>query len=220
MVYDPRLGYEIAAQHHCGYEVASGGGFITQIDHQSVTSIKEIAFTDDGKVLQGFACFYNKPIFHEGKFQVIAPGAFDAYLANPIKPVEFWLKHDEQKVVGDTNSGLELYSDQRGLAFRFRFPNTTLGREARQLARDREYTGVSVGCTFKSNIEIIDGEPVMIIQNAHLQEISLVPVGAIGKAFAILGTPDETLQEYCSTSLASDGAFVGLQRALRKLIIN
>ena len=104
-----------------------------------------------------------------------------------------------------------------GLAFRFRFPNTALGNEAKRLVADKEYMGMSVGCEFQYRTETICDESVHIIHTAYLEQISLVKAGAIEKAFAVLAKPDRLLSEDCHTgSLAIDGAYVQFMRACQK----
>jgi HK97 family phage prohead protease len=85
-------------------------------------------------------------MWHLGRSMIFKSGAFDNYLSR--RPsIEFWLDHDETKSVGSTIGGdLELHSDNVGLAFRLRLPDTNLGRMVRYLAERREYTGMSVGC--------------------------------------------------------------------------
>jgi HK97 family phage prohead protease len=209
------------------YETASGrwpqleygtGGFVTHIDSKRIAAPYSVKCVDDGKVLQGLACVYNVPVIVDGHVKMICPGAFDDYLANPRNKVGFWLNHDPEKVVGDTDNGLELFSDRRGLAFRFRFPDNSMGRLAKEIAQSKEYTGMSVGCTYQNdNVVTMEGIEVSQIKNAHLQEISFVKAGAIEKAFGILGNADISLKEACNTALSSDGAFVRLMRATQAL---
>ena len=145
---------------------------------------------------------------------MILPGAFSAAQK---RRAEFWIAHDPSRVVGSTDNGLGLHSDERGLAFRFRFPNTALGNEAKRLVADKEYMGMSVGCAFQYRTETICDESVHIIHTAYLEEISLVKAGAIEKAFAVRAKPDRPLSENCHTgSLASDWAYVQFMRACQK----
>jgi HK97 family phage prohead protease len=127
------------------------------------------------------------------------------------------MDHDLTRVIGSTDDELELHSDERGLAFRLHFPGTRLGEEAKRLVIEKEYMGMSVGCKYQYRTETIGGEAVQVIHSAALEEISLVRVGAIGKAFATLTTADRPLIDDCRTGiLASDGAFVELIRACQR----
>lgn len=204
--------YEIAANPY-GIEYGSAPGPVTHIDGKRIATLKTV---DDGKVLQGLACLWNKPVVSGGKIKSICRGAFDKYLAT--KPtVGFWLDHDENKVIGDTSNGLELLPDSSGLAFRFRFPDTTLGKTAKQLVRDGAYSGISVGFTYKKNrVKIIEGEEVSLVEDAWLQEVSLVKHGAIDEAFGILVDPRGTLKDALPT-MNIDGAFRNLIRVIHKL---
>ncbi|MEH2480158.1 HK97 family phage prohead protease [Nitrobacteraceae bacterium AZCC 2146] len=212
--------YEIASQR--GYEIGGSPGFITSVDRRHVAHSKAISedeFVDDGRILTGYACLYNKCVMDHGVIKAISSGAFNQWISDRKEAVGFWLDHDSTKQVGSTDNGLELYSDAVGLAFRFKFPNTGLGREARQLAQTKAYLSMSVGFTYKDiNIRTIAGEQVSIVKDARLQEISFVPSGAIKDAFGILSKPTRSLREDCETrGMLSDGAFVGMVRALQDL---
>jgi HK97 family phage prohead protease len=198
-------------------EYGAGGGFITQVDRKRIASPSRVESVEDGRVLQGYACLYNKPVV-DGGVKSICVGAFDAWLSDRRNNVGFWLDHDESKCVGDTDNGLELHSDHVGLAFRFKFPETHLGRFAKQLAIEQEYTGMSVGFSYRNNNVIeLEGTKVSLIKDAALQEISFVKLGAIQTAFGMLVDPDKSLQDACRTSLPSDGAYMRLMRALKRL---
>ncbi|GIQ76207.1 HK97 family phage prohead protease [Bradyrhizobium sp. RD5-C2] len=209
--------YETAAKNPFGLEYG-GGGFISQIDGRSVVPAVKLERADDGKVLQGYACFYNKAaIIADGTVKVIRPGAFDHCLSNRRK-VDFWLDHSSLLCVGSTRTGLELHTDNRGLAFRFKFPDTALGQHARQLADDKEYTAMSVGCSFKDyTVEEMEGLNVTIIRKADLEEISFVRRGAIEAAFGVLVEPRGPLAHVLDTEMANQGAFTAVIRALQKV---
>jgi len=205
------------------YETASrpmgleygGGGPIIRVGHKVVGGL-DIEVKDDQRTLCGYACVWARPMFHLGRFMVFAKGAFDNHLAR--RPsIEFWLDHDETKAVGSTGKGdLELYSDDIGLAFRLRIPDTTLGRTVRYLAESREYTGMSVGCRYSSkNKQTIEGEEVTVVDDALLEEISFVKQGAVKDAFATLLDSDQSLRELCVSRIDYEQKCILFLRALR-----
>ncbi|MCK1522783.1 hypothetical protein [Bradyrhizobium sp. 17] len=87
----------------------------------------------------------------------------------------------------------------------------------KRLAADREYTGMSVGFTFRNdNIVEIQGEKVSLVKDAHLQEISFCKAGAIDKAFGSLVHANGSLKDELP-GLPSDSAYWELMRALQNI---
>jgi HK97 family phage prohead protease len=120
-----------------------------------------IKVSDDGTVLS---------------IKMILPGAFsDAQK----RRAEFWIAHDPSRVVGSTDNGLELHSDERGLAFRFRFPNTALGNEAKWLVADKEYMALVVSFSIALKLNS-DGTTIQAIDDFSLQGASSFESNAAG----------------------------------------
>jgi HK97 family phage prohead protease len=210
-------GYETARRNSVGLE-RGGVTPIMRVDGRAIVPSIKAVTADDGKVLQGYCCLFNRAaLTTAGTVKLIKPGAFDHVLVER-RRVEFWLDHDKALTVGSTDEELELLAEEKGIAFRFRFPSSPLGQRARHLASSLEYTGMSVGflaTEYKS--EKIEGFDVSIITKADLEEISFVKRGAIEPAFGLLVDPQNTLAEALRTSMPSDSAYTALMRAIQKL---
>jgi HK97 family phage prohead protease len=200
-------------------EYGCARGFICAVDGKSIET-PAIAIESEQYALRGYACRYSEPLIHDGKIKVLQPGALDKSLRAG-HPIRFQLDHDDNYVVGTTLDGLELLSDDYGLAFRFLIPGTAKGLHVRSLAQRKERTGVSIGYNAaKSVTRNVDGTPVDFIYEANLNEISLVRLGAIKRAYAVLEKADglPPLSELSrNLTLQNDGAFVVVMRALQKL---
>ncbi|GAA0865909.1 HK97 family phage prohead protease [Paraclostridium tenue] len=83
-------------------------------------------------------CFYEK----------ISPGAFLKTLNDKTRDKFMLINHDWNKVVGRTNSNLELEEDNKGLRFSLEVPNTSDGNDLLENVR----LGLVKGCSFGFNI--------------------------------------------------------------------
>lgn len=83
-------------------------------------------------------CFYEK----------ISPGAFLKTLNDKTRDKFMLINHDWNKVVGRTNSNLELEEDNKGLRFSLEVPSTTDGNDLLENVR----LGLVKGCSFGFNI--------------------------------------------------------------------
>ena len=154
------------------------------------------------EVLQGTAVVYNQPVLENGIIKIITRGAFHGWLNSPDCNVNWCLDHDESKVVGSLRDGLELFDTDHGLNFRFRFPNTSIGREARSRLHGRR---CCVSINFNSpddTLKEIDGRKLQIVEDARLNEISQVRHGAQKEAFGTLTEPTQSLQIDVLTELS------------------
>jgi HK97 family phage prohead protease len=134
------------------------------------------------------------------------------------------LNHDENEVVGSADNGLELYVDEYGVAFRFRFPDTPRGREAKTLTASGMCEGMSIGFDrMRIEYKEIEGETVILLHDGRLNEISLLRSGAVANAYA-----EWVEAKNCGPSLRDDclqlpmhlltgGAYVIMMRAMRGL---
>lgn len=146
-------------------------------------------------------------------------GAFDACLADKSHVVRLVLEHDDCKEIASTDNGLELYSDDYGLAFRCSLPRTRFGDEAHALTADRTYTAMSAAFRFEpNNVKVILDEDVTFVDDAIISECSILGSGAIKQSYCILvdGRDRQSLREE-ALLLRSDGAFVGVMRAMENV---
>jgi HK97 family phage prohead protease len=174
--------------------------------------------------LQGVAVHYNHVIkAHRGEHKMVLPGAFDGTL-DLGAPVEFRLTHHDGPSIGKSPDYLELISNNIGLMFRFRFPDTELGREGLAIAETRVPTTLSVGFGYNNALKykrVIDGLCVMVIERAWLHEVTWLTSqrGADERAFASYeNIDDRSLRKDIETGkMACDGAAVEMTRALKNL---
>jgi HK97 family phage prohead protease len=182
-----------------------GGGFLISVGDNYVARTKDVAQlpsyrkSQDGGVLTGYATRYMKAIFHCDKYKVVMPGAFSKWIQSNAR-IRFLLNHDDNKCVGSTDDGLELYADRWGIAFRFRLPDTPLGREVKLLAESEMLQAMSIGFDhMRVEYKQIEGENVCLLHDGELHEISFLKRGAVRDAYCALVDEDE-----CGPTLAGD----------------
>lgn len=170
---------------------------------------------DNGMVLRGYACLFDTLIDAEHGTEMLSKTALNNWIAKSNRRVEFWLAHDEKLNVGSTDDCLTLHLDRRGLAFELRFPDTDLGRKARERA-DR-VDGASIGFAYRETHDtVIDGKNVMMIDAINLTEISLVGNPDCKPAFSLLCKPDRSLSDDCESGhLISEGKWITFKRLSR-----
>ncbi|WP_348935052.1 HK97 family phage prohead protease [Aquabacter sp. CN5-332] len=140
--------------------------------------------------LQGYACLFGEPFFHEGDFKIFEPGCFGSMLFDA-GTVGLWVDHDPSQVLA--TSGLEFETTLDGLAFRFPIDESRKSAATiRDCLDDDERVCVSVGCTIKaSDVRKVGKYDVTYITNATLKEVSLVKLGAVPETFISLISLDD-----------------------------
>jgi HK97 family phage prohead protease len=195
--------------------------FVTTVGGRSVPPpiSRKAASRYETKVIEGVASKYNSVLFHDGKWKAVAPGAFDRSLKYDA-PIEIWIDHDKTLKVGDTTTNLELYSDDFGLHFRLRLDNTELSSHARALVESKAYTECSIGYDQgTTELREIGGYSILYILQARLEEVSLVPTGAVKATHAQVNDMEKcgSLEHDCkSMKFLCDNSYEELQRALRR----
>ncbi|MGG5463493.1 HK97 family phage prohead protease [Clostridium sp. B9] len=81
-------------------------------------------------------------------FEKVSRGAFLKTLADKSRDKFMLINHDWNKVVGRTNSNLQLEEDDKGLRFTLEIPNTSDGNDLLENVR----LGLIKGCSFGFNI--------------------------------------------------------------------
>jgi HK97 family phage prohead protease len=214
----------VSAMHSTGEIQTSQSGYITAVDGRYVAAPAIKTFERyRPEYVQGYACRYGKPLFHDGKFKVLTAGTF----AESIKDkhyVRVLINHDDGRCVGSNHDDeLELLTDKFGIAFRFKLPDSDLGREMRSLIETNAMTGVSVGFnSCRTETKQIDGTPVVFLSDGILYEISLVEKGACASAYAMLVDAESCgrLADDClqfPLRLLVEGSYVDMMRHLRRL---
>lgn len=115
---------------------------MTDIQLRSAELQSEIA----GNKLTGYATVFGQYASLRTTLEMIAPTAFDAVLADPATDVRSYYQHDSTRLLGRQGSGtLRLGTDSAGLHFELDIPDTSDGRDLRELVSRGDLTGMSFG---------------------------------------------------------------------------
>jgi len=194
--------------------VIDGGG------HRSVKRAPAVASLDDAiepQWIEGLATLYNTEHAYAGKIDIFMPGCFDETLKAGW-PVRFTIDHDDALTLGAPADGLELHSDETGLAFRF--PTDTANPLHRRALREIA-TNKACGASVKfSVIHAKDlqrcGRDLRLIHEAVLLDVSIGRKGVVYGAGAVLRqSVDEPLADYCRSGKLA--LRVGVKRGFCRL---
>jgi len=137
----------------------------------------EIREDASGMFLEGYAALFNSRSENLGGFtETIQPGAFRASLRSRNDVKLLW-NHDSGAVMGSTRAGtLTLTEDERGLKVSATLPDTTYGRDARELVRRGDVTGFSFGFSMpaRGGDEWSSDGTERVLKSVRLHEVSLV----------------------------------------------
>ncbi len=152
---------------------------------------EEMSVKSEGSNLyiEGYGAVYGNVDSYK---DIVQAGAFDAFLASEeAKRVKFCYCHSMREVVGKVE---EMKSDERGLWFRVKISNTTLGKDVATLIEDGALTEFSIG--YKTEDSIYKDDGVRVLTKLSLYEISVVSRAANPKA-TLTGTErkDEQMEE-------------------------
>jgi len=137
--------------------------------------------------IEGYGAVYGNVDSYK---DIVQAGAFDAFLASDeAKRVKFCYCHSMREVVGKVE---ELKSDEKGLWFRVKISNTTLGKDVATLIEDEALTEFSIG--YKTEDSIYKDDGVRVLTKLSLYEISVVSRAANPKA-TLTGTERKEEQE-------------------------
>jgi HK97 family phage prohead protease len=125
--------------------------------------------------MSGHASVFGAMALIGSHWEQIDKRAFGGALSRP-DDVRFLLNHNPDNLLGRTSSGtLELNTDEGGLQVRSTLPDTTLGRDVRELVRRGDLTGMSFG--FKPTNHHLgrapDGRLLRTITELELYDVSL-----------------------------------------------
>ena len=131
---------------------------------------------NEGNTISGYAAVFTdysgKPSLSEnlgGFREIVAPTAFNERSG---KVLAFY-NHDSSQVLGKEGTNLELSVDSRGLKFSLILPDTTTGRDVRELIRAGILSGVSFGFTVnKDSWAVVNNEKIRTLESVTLYEIS------------------------------------------------
>ena len=135
----------------------------------------EVRETDEGMQFSGYAAVFNSDSQPLPFIERIVPGAFKGSLRNRNDIKLLW-DHDTASVLGSTRAGtLRLTEDARGLYVEADLPNTSTGRDARELIGRGDVDSMSFGFTVARNGDewSADGS-VRTLTRINLHEVSIV----------------------------------------------
>ena len=122
------------------------GATLSKLETREFEFDLELREEGDEMSLTGYAAVFNSRSENLGGFtEVIAPGAFSRSLKSRADIKLLW-NHDTSAVMGSTRAGtLKLVEDEKGLRVEAQLPNTTHGRDARELIKRGDVNGFSFG---------------------------------------------------------------------------
>lgn len=213
-----RRNYEIAAGRPLDLEYGVGG-FVTAVDGKSISFANEKE--EVRQHLQGYALRWRSVIEQGGRYFYFMPNS----IKNPMwgEPKRLLFDHQEGTVYATTQTGLELYCDDNGLAMRLVVGSDDMSRKAFETVKNGERTALSVGVIMHGDeyVQVADGNRVRVVRSATLEEISLVAAGACQQAFCGLIDAEDARsleQDANSFQIMTDGAAYRFQKALAAVL--
>jgi HK97 family phage prohead protease len=157
------------------------GESLSKLETREFEIALELREEGDEMTLTGYAALFNSRSENLGGFtELIAPGAFKRSL-NSRNDIKLLWNHDTSAVLGSTRAGtLKLVEDERGLRVEASLPNTTHGRDARELVKRGDVTGFSFGFTIpgRGGDEWNAEGTERTLKSVRLHEVSLTPFPA------------------------------------------
>lgn len=150
-------------------------GTMGKVETREFTTTIELRAEGDGNTFSGYAALFNSPSEPLPFTEVIAPGAFTRSLKSRNDVKMLW-NHDSGQVLASTRSGtLSLVEDERGLKVTAVLPDTTAGRDARELISKGIVDAMSFGFSVPSGGDSwsSDGN-TRTLKSVRLHEVSVV----------------------------------------------
>jgi HK97 family phage prohead protease len=137
----------------------------------------EVREEADGMHLEGYAALFNSRSENLGGFtETIKPGAFRASLKSRNDVKLLW-NHNTDAVLGSSRAGtLTLTEDDRGLKVSATLPNTSYGRDAKELISRGDVSAFSFGFSMpaRGGDEWNSEGTERVLKSVRLHEVSLV----------------------------------------------
>ena len=144
----------------------------SDVEFRSFTG--ELRQEGDGNTFVGYAAVFNSPSEPLPFIERIAPGAFSKTLRNRKRDIRLYVNHDSNMVLASRNSGtLMLSEDERGLRVEASLPDTTAGRDIRELMRSGIVDKMSFGFQVERDKWSDDGMD-RVLTSVRLFEVSIV----------------------------------------------
>ena len=150
-------------------------GDMGKVETREFTTTIELRAEGDGNTFSGYAALFNSPSEPLPFTEVIAPGAFKRSLRSRNDVKMLW-NHDSGSVLASTRSGtLSLVEDERGLKVTAVLPDTTAGRDARELISKGIVDAMSFGFSVPSGGDSWSNDgSTRTLKSVRLHEVSVV----------------------------------------------
>ena len=148
---------------------------MSKVETREFTTTLELRAEGDGNTFTGYAALFNSPSEPLPFTEIIAPGAFKRSLRSRNDVKMLW-NHDSGQVLGSTRAGtLTLVEDERGLKVTANLPDTTTGRDARELIRRGDVSAMSFGFTVPAGGDSWSSDgATRTLKSVRLHEVSIV----------------------------------------------
>lgn len=152
------------------------GEALSKIETRLNVTDLEVREEGDGMTFEGYAAVFNswsEPLPFREK---IAPGAFRHSLKRARNDIKLLWNHDTGAVLGSTRAGtLRLQEDARGLRVAADLPNTSLGRDTRELIKRGDIDSMSFGFSVPSGGDEWNSDgSERTLKSVRLHEVSIV----------------------------------------------
>lgn len=155
------------------------GEALSKMETRTNSGTFEVRETSDGMMFSGYAAVFNTDSLPLPFTERIAPGAFRGSLRNRNDIKLLWDHQSGQPLASTRAGNLRLTEDDRGLYVEATFPQTTLGRDASILIRDKIVDSMSFGFTVARNgEEWSEDGAVRTLTRISLHEVSIVSFAA------------------------------------------
>ena len=136
----------------------------------------EIRAEGDGNTFIGYAAVFDSPSQPLPFTERIAPGAFKRALRERKKDIRLYVNHNSDMVLASKRSGtLRLEEDDRGLRVEADLPDTTYGRDIRELLRTGVVEKMSFGFTVpKGGDKWSEDGSERTLTSVNLHEVSVL----------------------------------------------
>lgn len=136
----------------------------------------EIRAEGDGNTFVGYAAVFNSPSQPLPFVERIAPGAFTRALKERKRDIRLFVNHNADMVLASKRSGtLRLSEDERGLKVEADLPETSYGRDIRELLRTGVVEKMSFGFTVpKGGDKWSDDGSQRTLTSVNLHEVSVI----------------------------------------------
>lgn len=139
----------------------------------------EFRAESEGNRVTGHAAVFGQFAKVGGHLETIAPGAFDRAIREQ-HDVRLTVGHDQNAILARSKSGtLKLWTDSVGLRFEAELPDTTLGRDVREMIRRGDMDSMSFAfLPTADKWSTRDGMQVQTITDLNLLDVSFVGLPA------------------------------------------